>query len=184
MFGRHPRLAFDAFLGIPKSQEQVRSRQDYVGKLKQRTAYAYETASSEAKKSAERQKGYYDYKVRYMKLEVDDRVLVKIVCLRGKQKLAHLWEHCPYVMKSQPVPAIPVYEVVKENSPGCKPRVLHRNMLLPFSALPCPRTHMPEKEKPDKKKREKEDVIAEPEKPDYDDSSRQSSAEVENETER
>ena len=117
MFGRHPRLAFDAFLGIPQSQEQVRSRQDYVGKLKQLTAYAYETASSEAKKRAERQKGYYDYKVRYMKLEVGDRVLVKIVGLRGKQKLAHLWEHCPHVMKSQSVPAIPVYEVVKENSP-------------------------------------------------------------------
>ena len=77
-------------------------------------AYAYETASSEARKSAERQKGYYDYKVRYMKLEVGDRVLVKNVGLHGKQKLADLWEHCPYVVKSQPVPAIPVYEVYKK----------------------------------------------------------------------
>ena len=187
MFGRHPRLAIDAFLGIPQSQEQIRSRQDYVDKLKERMAYAYETASSEARKSAERQKGYYDYKVSFMKLEVGDRVLVKNVGLRDKQKLADLWEHCPYVVKSQPVPAISVYEVVKENSPGSKPRVLHRNMLLPFSGLPCPRTHTPDKEKPDKKKTEQEDVRVETpelEEPDYDDSSSQSSAEEEAETAR
>ena len=146
MFGRHPRLAVDAFLGIPQSQEQVRSRHDYVDKLKERMAYAYVTASSEARKCVERQKGYYDFKVRYMKLEVGDRVLVKNVGLRGKQKLADLWEHCPYMVKSQPVPAIPVYEVVKENSPGSKTRVLHRNMLLPFSGLSCPGTHTPDRE--------------------------------------
>ena len=116
MFGRHPRLAVDAFLGLPQSQQQVRSRQDYVDKLKQWMAFAYDTASSEARKSADRQKGYYDDKVRYMNLEVGDRVLVKNVGLRGKQKLADLWEHCPYVVRSQPVPAIPVFEVVKENS--------------------------------------------------------------------
>ena len=88
MFGRHPRLVVDAFLGIPQSQEQVKSRQDYVDKLKQRMAVAYDTASSEARKKADRQKGYYDYKVRYVKLEVGDRVLVKNVGLRGRQKLA------------------------------------------------------------------------------------------------
>ena len=187
MFGRHPRLAVDAFLDIPQSQEQIRSRQDYVDKLKERMAYAYETASSEARKSAERQKSYYDYKVRYMKLEAGDRVLVKNVGLRSAQKLADLWEHCPYVVKSQPVPAIPVYELVKEISPGSKPRVLHRNMLLPFSGLPCPWTHTQDKEKPDNKKAEQEDVrveTPEPEEPGYDDSSSQSSAEEEAETER
>ena len=121
MFGRHPRLAVDAFLGIPQSEEQTRSHQNYVDKLKQRMAYAYDTASSEARKNAERQKEYYDYKVRQMKLEVGDRVLVKNVGTRGKQMLADLWEHCPYVIKSQPMSDIPVYEVVKENSPGSKP---------------------------------------------------------------
>ena len=60
---------------------------------------------------------------------MSDRVLVKNVGLRDKQKLADMWENCPYMVKRQPVPAIPVYEVVKETSPGSKPRVLHRNML-------------------------------------------------------
>ena len=185
MFGRHPCLAVDAFLGIPQSQEQVKSRQDYVDKLKHRMAFAYETASSEAQKKSDRQKGYYDYKVRYVKLEVGDRVLVKNVGLRGKQKLADMWEHCPYVVKSQPVPAIPVYEVVKENAPSSKPRVLHHNMLLPFTGLPCPRTHTPEKEKPEQKGKDQEEfrvITPEPETPEYDDSSSQSSVEEEDET--
>ena len=81
------------------------------------------------------------------------------------------------------MPAIPVYEVVKENTPGSKPRVLHRNMLLPFTGLPCPRTHIQEKEKPEKKRIDQgdnRDVTPEPEESDYDSSS-QSSAEEEDE---
>lgn len=97
---------------------------------------AYDIASSEARNSAERQKR-----------EIGDRVLVKNVGIKGKQKLADLWKHCVYKVKKQPIPAIPVYEVVRENAPGSKPRVLHRYMLLPFFGLPFTRTHAPEKEK-------------------------------------
>ena len=64
MFGRHPRLAVDAFLGIPQDTETVKSHRDYVGQLKLRLATAYDKASLEAKNSAERQKDYYDEKVR------------------------------------------------------------------------------------------------------------------------
>ena len=70
---------------LPQSQEQVKSRQDYVDKLKQRMISAYNTASSEARMNADRQKGYYDCKVRYVKLEVGYHLLAKNVCLRGKQ---------------------------------------------------------------------------------------------------
>ena len=41
MFGRHPRLAIDAFLGIGLSEEH-KSHQDYVDRLKDRLQYAYE----------------------------------------------------------------------------------------------------------------------------------------------
>ena len=114
-------------------------------------------------------------------LEVGDRVLVKNVGLRGKQKMADLWEHCPYVVRSQPVPAIPVFEVVKENSPGSKPRVLHRNMLMPFTGLPCPRTHTPEKKQPEKTDLDEHQQIGAIPEPvsDHDESSSQSSAEEE-----
>ena len=150
MFGRHPRLAVDAFLGIPQDTETVKSHQDYVDRLRLRLATAYDKASIQAKKSAERQKACYDEKVRHVKLEVGDRVLVEKKGHRGKHKLADLWEHCPYVVIGQPVSDIPVYEVVKENARNSKPRTLHRNMLLPFTGLPCPRTHHPAKTQRDK----------------------------------
>lgn len=56
MFGRHHRLAFDAFLGIPQDTEIAKNHKDYVDRLKQRLAKAYATASEEAQKSAGRQK--------------------------------------------------------------------------------------------------------------------------------
>ena len=39
-------------------------------------------------------------------------------------------------MKDQPNPDIPVYAVQQEGSRK-KPRILHRNLLLPFMGLPC-----------------------------------------------
>ena len=36
MFGRHPRLVIDAFLGIPQDTETTRSHNNYVDRLKQR----------------------------------------------------------------------------------------------------------------------------------------------------
>ena len=113
-----------------------------------------------------------------------DHVLVKNVGLRRRQKLADMWEHCPYVVKSQPVPAIPVYEVVKENTPCSKQRVLHCNMLLPFTGLPCLRTHFQRREKPEKKRLDQCDirvVTPEPEKSDYDSSSQSSDEEKDEE---
>ena len=78
-----------------------------------------------------------DKRVRYIKLEPGDRVLIRNVGLRGKQKLADIWDKHPYLVKSQPVPGTPVYEVQQENS-GAKTKLLHRNMLLPFNGLPVP----------------------------------------------
>ena len=95
MFGRHPRLAVDVFLGIPQDTEIVKSYQDYFDRLRLHLATAYDKASILVKKSAERQKACYDEKVKHVKLEVGDRVLVEKKGHRGKHKLADLWEHCP-----------------------------------------------------------------------------------------
>ena len=136
MFGRHPRLAIDAFLGLKISGPQCRTPQDYAGRLKERLAFAYDAAAREARKNARRHKENYDRKVRFAKLESGDRVLVRNVGIRGKQKLADIWEHSPYIVKRQPIEGIPVYEVYKETSSHPKMRLLHRNMLLPFMGLP------------------------------------------------
>ena len=62
-------------------------------------------------------------------------MLVKKIGIKGKHKLEDIWESTPYVVISQPMPDIPLYMVKKENSTR-KPNPLHRNMLLPFNALP------------------------------------------------
>ena len=51
MFGRHPCLSIDAFLGIPQDTETTRSQEDYVDRLKQRLDAAYLIASEESAKN-------------------------------------------------------------------------------------------------------------------------------------
>ena len=134
MFGRHPRLAIDAFLGIKSNEEEVKSRQDYSDKLKERLALAYEKAREASKTAGQKQKYYYDRKVRHVALKPGDRVLVRNVGLQGKQKLANIWDYHPYIIKSRPIPDIPVYSVQREHSHS-KSKLLHRNMLLPFNFI-------------------------------------------------
>ena len=145
MFGRHPRLAIDAFLGI-RSSEERKSHQDYADKLKNRLSDAYKCASEEVAHKGEKYKHYYDKEIRHSVFEARDRVLVKKVGFKGKHKLADIWESTPYVVISQPMPDIPLYMVKKENSTN-KPKPLHRNMLLPFNALPSSLEEEPSKPK-------------------------------------
>ena len=52
MFGRHPRLAVDAFLGLTPDALSSTSKTEYVRKLRERLNFAYRKADEEAKKSA------------------------------------------------------------------------------------------------------------------------------------
>ena len=136
MFGRHPRLAIDAFFGLNSDVLAAKTHTEYVRKLRQRLHFAYQKASKEAQKSVAHHKSGYDLKARSSVIEPGDRVLVRNVGIRGKHKLADRWEHTPYIVKDQPNPDIPVYAVQQEGSRK-KPRILHRNLLLPFMGLPC-----------------------------------------------
>ena len=136
MFGRHPRLAVDAYLGLKSpEQSEVRSKEHYATKLKKRLQFAYKVASNEAGKSTERHRRNYDLKVREATLDVGDRVLVRKVGFRGKHKLADRWEKTPYVVLQIPNRDVPVYRVQQESGDQVI-KTLHRNMLLPFSAIP------------------------------------------------
>ena len=135
MFGRHPRLAVDAYLGLSSPEEPtINAREHYATKLKKRLQFAYKVASTESKKNADRHKANYDLKVREATLDVGDRVLVRQVGLKGKHKLADRWEKIPYVVVAVPNAGIPVYKVKKESGDSIV-KTLHRNMLLPFSAI-------------------------------------------------
>ena len=145
MFGRHPRLAIDAFLGLSPDATSSANQTEYVRKLRERLDFAYKTAQEAAKRGTAQHKRYYDLKVRSTgALQPGDRVLVKNVGLRGKQKLADRWERQPYIILSQPSPDIPVFTVKLENSRSKKIRTLHRNLLLPFMGLPLKHTHTTE----------------------------------------
>lgn len=136
MFGWHPRLAVDAYLGLDKQSDRIYSRENYAQKLRKRLQFAYKVAAKEAEKNQGRYKGYYDRKVRESTLEVGDRVLVRNVGLKGKNKLADKWEQDPYIVIKIPNKDTPVYQVQKESGNG-RIRTLHRNLLLPFMHIPC-----------------------------------------------
>ena len=135
MFGRHPRLAIDAFLGLKPDAMSAPTQTDYVRKLKERLHFAYKTAQEMAKKAAARDKINYNLKARNSVLSLCDLVLVKNVGLRGKHKIADMWEHKSYVVVFQPYPDIPVYEVKYTSTRQRKTRLLLRILLLPFMGL-------------------------------------------------
>ena len=131
MFGWHPRLAVDAYFGMNSETDVVKSRESYAQKLKKRLQYAYRVAQRESEKKAKKHKQYYDAKVRDSKLEIGDRVLVRNVNVRGKNKLGDKWEKDPYRVLEIPIADLPVYKVQRENGKG-PVKTLHRNLLLPF----------------------------------------------------
>ena len=138
MFGRHPRLAIDAFLGLDSNTtEKSRSRENFAKKLQKRLEFSYKVASREAERNASRHKRIYDSRVRESTIQVGDRVLIRNVGLKGKNKLADKWARDPYIVIKQPSSDIPVFVVEKENG-NCKEKskTLHRNMLLPISYIP------------------------------------------------
>ena len=89
-------------------------------------------------------KKQYDKKVCFSSLQPGDRVLVHNLSERGGPgKLRSYWEQQIHVVVGQRG-NLPVYEVRPEGQTG-KPRVLHRNLLLPCTFLPIepPRTSPP-----------------------------------------
>ena len=142
MFGRHPKLAIDAFLGVDPNAETGKNKTEYVKKLQSRLDFAYSKASEEAKRQAEWYNAYYDKEVRENKLLVGDRVLIRNLGLTGKHKLADKWEQKPYIVLEQPLSDIPVFKVRREDGTG-RIKTLHRNQLLPFTSLPRDETECP-----------------------------------------
>ena len=152
LFGWHPRLSVDAYLGTsPTVDEASAGPQTYGGKLKSRMQFAYDIAAKHARKVGDKNKRYYDRGKQEANLDVGDRVLVRNVGLRGKQKLADRWEETLYVVCSIPDPSIPVFKVRPEN--GSKIRTLHRNLLLPFNCIPVEEPIPGPKGKPARKPR-------------------------------
>ena len=132
MFGRHPRLAIDALLGLQNDNISEKYTQEYARKLKTRLTEAYNKAKTTALETSKNSKQLYDKRARYTKLIPGDLVLVRNVSVRGKCKLGDKWEKDPYIVIAQPNPEIPVFDVKKNISLAKRVRRLHRNLLVPL----------------------------------------------------
>ena len=135
MFGWHPHLSIDAFLGLELGNVNGKNHQSYVEKLQKSLKYSYRVAAEESRKIAVKNKDYFDQKVKYSKLEIGDKVLVRKVGFKEKHKLADKWDKDVFVISDIPNAEIPVYVVKREDGKG-RTRTLHRNFLLPFNFIP------------------------------------------------
>ena len=71
MFGRHPRLSVDAFLGLQPRDEGAENPSSFAQKLRKRVVYPYKIAADEAAKIAAKNKRRYR-KIQEAKLEKGD----------------------------------------------------------------------------------------------------------------
>ena len=131
MFGRTPKLSLDIDLGIPMVEQEPTSQWNYAQSLHSKLQWAYQKAQDN-RKETECHKGYYDQRMRCMKLKPDDLVMVRVKALMGDHKIANWWEDTPHWVISQ-LGDQPVFKIQPVNAmPDSNIRVLHRNMLFPL----------------------------------------------------
>lgn len=133
MFGRTPRLPVDIAFGLPLREPQHKNHSQYIQALKSRLQESFNIAARNSTKSADRNKARFDNRVIPSALVPGDRVLVRNVRLRGKQKLSDKWEQEVYVVVHR-AGDLPVYKVKPEIGFG-PTRTLHRDLLLPCAFL-------------------------------------------------
>lgn len=121
LFGRKPRLPIDVFLG--RDERYC----DTITEIRDRLKAAYKAAEFASKAGRERQKRNYDRKVRGRRVQVGDAVLLRNVGLKGRQKLADLWQQDPFTVIDQPNNDVPVYNIQR----GRTIKTVHRNLILP-----------------------------------------------------
>ena len=129
LFGRNPRLPIDNLFprdSVPKQIDEVREALEW----------AWSKATEKDQNKKDKNKTFYDRKVRGATLSPGDRVLVKEVAFDGPHKIKDKWTQEIFVVVNRPHDNIPVYRIRPEN--GGKERTLHRNLLLPVQILRDP----------------------------------------------
>ena len=131
LFGREHRLPVDVEFGLQRgNQRGPLGESNYVSQLRRQLKFAHNKAKLVVSKQQARHKGLYDRKCRGATLDVGDLVLVKQTAWKGRHKIQDCWEEEEYQVVDQLTPGVQVY-VVKSIAGG-RPRVLHRNLLLPL----------------------------------------------------
>jgi len=134
-YGRHPTLPVDLAFGTDVGKPK-QSPREYIKSLKRSLQTAYQAASANMAKMAQRNKAKYDLSAHAVELEPGDRCLVRKMGPRIKSKVDDRWEKEIYKVISK-TDNVPVYTVKREDGEGAA-RTLHRNLLLPIGALEIP----------------------------------------------
>lgn len=128
LFGREARLQVDLCFDLSLDGEAGKTHLQYVHRMKGELQKAYQLAAERSLKSHQRNKRYYDKKVKHQHLEKGDRVLIKNLALTGKHKLQDKWKSLPYIVIEQ-LENLPVYKLKPETGMGGV-RTLHKDHLL------------------------------------------------------
>lgn len=136
LFGRIPRLPVDIVFQHALANDAVVSHSDFVSHLKKDLQEAAQIVQRNCLKEQTRHAKLYNRKVKGSPLVVGDRVLIANRGVPGKRKVADKWESTPYEVIGVK-PELNVYRV-KDCLTG-REKVVHRNLLLSVSFLPCDR---------------------------------------------
>ena len=88
MFWRTPKLPLDIELGVSLTEQKQVSHQNYAQQLHSKLQWAYQKVQENSKNEPECHKKYYDRKMKCMKIEPDDLVMVQVKALTGDHKIA------------------------------------------------------------------------------------------------
>ena len=130
MFGREARMPVDAvFTTGGEEPKMQKSYAKFVAEWMKAMSDAFTIAKQHADKSGERNKRYYDKKVRGKPIVVGDRVLLRNLGEKGGTgKLRNFWQETVYVVEGVD-PEVPVYTIRSEDGKGKSKRV-HKNIIM------------------------------------------------------
>ncbi|XP_053404817.1 uncharacterized protein LOC128558704 [Mercenaria mercenaria] len=127
MFGRKPRLPIDTLFEQANDSLVNKGTKEYIMDLKEKMLKTRRIVDEYVSKAKKKQKKYYDTKAKAARIEVGDKVLVKVLSFEGKHKIADKFEEDVYSVIEQVKDNIPVYKVKSDVSGRVK--TLHRNHL-------------------------------------------------------
>ena len=135
MFGRKPKLPIDSvFENTYVTSTMSKNTKEYIFELKDKMKATQEIVQEHSNIARQKQKQQFDKKAKASKIDIGDKVLVKILAFEGKHKIADKFEQDVYEVVEQQRPNIPVFRVRSNN--GVE-KVLHRNHLLPIETGVC-----------------------------------------------
>ena len=87
-----------------------KSHQNYVQKLESRLKWAFQVAKEHNQKELVQHKQYHNQKMKCMRIDVGDQVLVLIKAFGTDHKITDKWENDPHVVEEN-LRGKPIYKV-------------------------------------------------------------------------